>query len=196
VPAEQLRNLSDFDAFKLRKDVADHFDEMSEAMLKAYKARPNPKPGESIGIASTYRNADDDARAWEKAFKKHFGRTEKEREETGDPLGKEALDILFRVINGKKAPPGFSGHTHGIAADMTTNQFGTTWTTNSDYEHQVGWQRTWLYEWLVNHAGEFHFYQLKTETWHWEFHADEPGKRDQVYGAKAAIGDRKVAKPK
>jgi hypothetical protein len=55
-------------------------------------------------------------------------------------------------MNFKKAPPGFSGHTHGIAADLKTTDNGREFTVNSNVEHQRGWQKTWLYKWLVANA--------------------------------------------
>lgn len=193
---DQLAYLADFKKFRLRNDVAVSFDEMSKDMLAAYAGRSNPDPKDSIGVASTYRSADEDARAWEKAFKKHFARTAKARQETGDELGDKALNIMFHTINGKKAPAGFSGHTHGIAADMTTTQFGTVWTVNSDYDHQIGWQGTWLFGWLVENAAKYDFYQLKSETWHWEYHDKEPAKGDQCWGGSVPIKSRPVPKPR
>ena len=101
---------------------------------------------------------------------------------------------MFHAIEGKKAPAGFSGHTHGIAADMTTTEVGTVWTVNSDYEHQVGWQKTWLFKWLVENASQYDFYQLKKETWHWEYHDKEPAKNDQCWGGSIPIKNRRVPK--
>jgi hypothetical protein len=77
-------------------------------------------------------------------------------------------------MNANKAPPGFSGHTHGIAVDLTTTEKGQTWTVNGNPSHQLGWQKTWLYGWLVNNAWKHKFFQLKSETWHWEYHQDDP----------------------
>jgi hypothetical protein len=188
-----LRSLTDFKKFQMRSDVAVQFDEMSKAMLDAFANRPNPK--DTIGVASTYRDAKRDAQAWQKVFKKYFGRTEEKRKETGDELGKEALKIMFHTINGKKAPPGFSGHTHGIAADLTTTEGGHVWEVNADYVHQVGWQKTWLYGWLVDKAGDYNFYQLKTETWHWEYHDKEPRPTDQCRASDVSIRHRVVKKP-
>jgi hypothetical protein len=93
---------------------------------------------------------------------------------TGDEYGPKALRIIFDFSNRRKAPPGFSGHTHGIAADLTTVESGHSWVVNSAYDHQVSWQKTWLYQWLVANAWKHKFYQLKSEAWHWEYHAGTP----------------------
>jgi len=115
--------------------------------------------------------------------------------ETKDELGKRSLAIIFAFMNGKKAPPGFSRHTHGIAADLTTKEKGKEWVVNSNYGHQVGWQRTWLYQWLVDHAWEYDLYQLKTETWQREYHpeTDHP---EGCWAGKVKVQDRPVPKPK
>lgn len=182
--------------FQMQKDIAVEFGNMWKALKKAYDARPDRSPRDSVGIASTYRSADEDGIAWLNAFPIYAKATHEERLATGDEFGDKALKIIFHFMNGKKAPPGFSGHTHGIAADLTTTEGGHKWQVISAYAHQIGWQTTWLYAWLAKHAWEFHFYQLKTETWHWEYHEKEPTAGSQCWGGKVPKEARHVPKPK
>ena len=177
---------------RMRKDVAALFNRMWAEMQKEFKARSNATAGDSVGVASGYRSAEQDRTAWYRAFPKYYKNTLKDRLATGDEFGHKALVIIFRYMNGRKAPPGFSGHTLGIAADLTTHENGKTWTVNSDYNHQLGWQNTWLYKWLVANAWKHKFYQLKTETWHWEYHEDGPNQ--QCWDGQ--VTHRPVKKPK
>lgn len=179
------------DKQKMRRDLAILFLKMWAEASKDHKARPDGIGTDSIGVASGYRSAIQDARAWERAFPKYFHATSKDRLATGDEFGRRSVQIFVHHMNGKKAPPGFSGHTQGIAVDLTTREKGNVWTVNSNYEHQVGWQKTWLYMWLVGNAWKHKFYQLKTETWHWEYHEDVPP--TQCWGGK--VTHRPVPQP-
>jgi hypothetical protein len=170
---------------QMRSDIAKRFNKMWAEVEAAHKARKDAHKGDSIRVASGYRTADYDNDKWDGAFNKACRKTLAERQRTGDEYGTRALDIIFRFINGKKAPPGYSGHTHGIAADLNTVENGRRWIVDSDYDHQVGWQTTWLYQWLVENAWKHKFYQLKTETWHWEFHEGSPP--SQCWGGKVKI---------
>lgn len=176
----------------MRKDIAPLFQRMWDVMEKEFKARSHASAGDSVGVASGYRSAEYDRGAWYRAFPKYYRNTLKDRLATGDEFGHKALIIIFRHMKGRKAPPGFSGHTLGIAADLTTRENGKTWTVNSDYNHQLGWQNTWLYKWLVANAWKHKFYQLKTETWHWEYHKDGPS--EQCWGGQ--VTHRPVPPPK
>jgi len=162
-------------------------------MENDFKARKDAAKGDSIKVHSAYRSAAEDNDAWYHAVLRVYPpATRARRLKTGEAfgLGQRSLDIVFRHMNGLKAPAGYSGHTHGIAADLETIEKGVKWQVISSYDHQVGWQKTWLYQWLVDHAGKHKFYQLRTETWHWEYH--EGKVPDGCYGANVVIGDRKV----
>lgn len=174
------------------KSVAAFFNKMWDEIKRDEKAQRGPTSDGSIGVVSGYRSAEQDARAWERAFHKYYEHTLKDRLATGHEFGKEALKVIFLYMNGKKAPPGFSGHTQGIAADLTTMENGKTWTVNSDFDHQTGWQKTWLYGWLVANAWKHKFYQLRTETWHWEYHETSPP--NQCWAGR--ITHRPVSNPK
>ena len=158
----------------MHKDVAPLFNKMWDEIEKDFKARKGAAKGDSIGVASAYRSAADDNKAWHNAVGSiYLGATRAKRLRTGEAFGygPKSVDIMFKYMNGLKAPAGYSGHTHGIAADLITRENGQLWRVISQYEHQLGWQGTWLYKWLVANAGKHKFYQLRTETWHWEYHA-------------------------
>jgi hypothetical protein len=186
----ELRDIPD--GKSLHKNVAPLFWTMWREIQRDHQARSDASATDTIGVASGYRSAEQDAVAWEGAFPKYYRATLEKRLSTGNEFGEKSVRIFVGHMNGLKAPPGFSGHTHGIAADLTTRENGQTWTVNSSYDHQVGWQKTWLYGWLVANAWRHKFYQLKTETWHWEYHKDDPPR--QCWGGKVA--DRPVKKQK
>jgi hypothetical protein len=188
----ELGDIPRLEKYKMRKDVALLFGAMWKEASEEFLSRVDGSPQDSIGVASTYRSVERDAIAWNNAFPKYLKATREDRLATGNEFGKKALQIIFDFMDHKKAPAGFSGHTHGIAADLTTREGGQVWTVNSDYAHQVGWQKTWLYGWLVAHAWKHNFYQLKTETWHWEYHPD--GASGQCWDGKKTIAQRPVKK--
>lgn len=180
---------------RLHRTVLPRFVTMWNELLDAHKERADATTGDLVDVASAYRSSAEDALAWEATFQKFKKRTQDERLATGDEYGPKSLKIMYREINGKKAPPGFSGHTHGIATDLMTTENGQSWVVNSDYDNQIGWQKTWLFKWLVENAGKHHFYQLKTETWHWEYHENEEKLPKQCWGGEVSLDDRPVPKP-
>ncbi len=199
LPKGERRGIADGE--EMHKDVAPLFNRMWDEILKAFKERKGAAKNDSIGVASAYRSAARDNRAWYRAMGKlYLEATRAKRLATGEAFGygPKSLDIIFKHMNGLKAPAGYSGHTHGIAADLTTRENGRVWEVISSYEHQIGWQTTWLYKWLVDNAGKHKFYQLRSETWHWEYHADKVPVT--CYGADVPIkgdgksGGRKVKK--
>jgi len=196
LPEEELAQLAENPRQRMRKDVAKLFDAMWAAMKKDYAGRAGGSKGDSVGVASAYRDAQQDSIAWNGAFdKKYYSATLEARLATGDEFGLKALDIIFNFMNDKKAPPGFSGHTHGIAADLKTMDNGKEFSVNSNVEHQRGWQKTWLYKWLVANAWKHKFYQLRSETWHWEYHDGEPPLKE-VFGGRVGVDQRPIYKSK
>jgi hypothetical protein len=170
------------DGQRMRSDVAKLFLKMWREVSEAHKARKGAAKGDSIGVASGYRTAEEDNRSWNRNFDLYCRLTRERRLRVGDEYGQKALKIMFAFSNRRKAPPGYSGHTHGIAADLKTTEAGRDWIVKSEYHHQVGWQKTWLYQWMVENAWKHGFYQLKSETWHWEYHEGTPP--SQCWGGK------------
>jgi hypothetical protein len=123
-----------------------------------------------ISVLSAYRSFAHDTRAWNGAFDKHYEKTRSRRAGLmGGPHGDAAVAHLMKVLKGKKAPPGYSNHSNGMAVDFGTSFERQDYTTNSDEDHRAGWRRTWLHGWLVSNARSFGFQPLETEEWHWDF---------------------------
>jgi LAS superfamily LD-carboxypeptidase LdcB len=85
----------------------------------------------------------------------------------GGPHGEEAVRIMVEYFSPRKAPPGFSNHSNGNAVDFMTIQGGITYTANTS--QRVGWRKTWLHAWLLEHANQYGFRPLQSEEWHWDF---------------------------
>lgn len=66
----------------------------------------------------------------------------------------------------KKAVPGFSNHTRGLAVDFRTRQ--GEWTLRASSAQKDGWPNTWLHQWLVRHAATYNFEPYEEEPWHWD----------------------------
>ncbi|HEX2658385.1 MAG TPA: D-alanyl-D-alanine carboxypeptidase family protein [Polyangia bacterium] len=189
---EELKHLEEARPFQMAAAVAPEFDKMWKKAKEDFAKRSAANPTDFITVASTYRSAQQDAIAWENAFVGYYNDTLEERQKTGYEFSHDALVKIFNFMNGKKAPPGFSGHTHGIAADLLVKENGVTWKVDSHHANQVGWQKTWLYHWLVDNAAQYHFFQLKTETWHWEYHADDKAKKFNCWDGDVKVESRKV----
>lgn len=123
-----------------------------------------------IRLLSAYRSIAHDTRAWNGAFDKHYEKTRSVRAGlAGGPHGDAAVVHLMEVLKGKKAPPGYSNHSNGMAVDFGTSFERQDYTTNSDEKHRADWRRTWLHGWLLANARSFGFHPLETEEWHWDY---------------------------
>ena len=93
-----------------------------------------------------------------------------------DRLVKAAAEQLVEFIKDRKAAPGFSNHTNGIAVDFFTLEAGQTHqaeTGKSDAELKLlnqRWEKTWLYKWLDAQKNVYGIKRIPSEAWHWEFH--------------------------
>jgi D-alanyl-D-alanine carboxypeptidase len=140
----------------------------------------------SIGVGNAYRSPERDFNAWQNAFAGYFADTAKQRAAlTEGPLGKQAEDIILKLLIRFKAAPGFSNHTAGLAIDFKTVQGGVALTTS--HKQDTLWEASWLYGWLQKHGGTHHFTQLPSEKWHWD-HTAAPagGQADAQSGAHDA----------
>lgn len=138
----------------------------------------------AIGVASAYRALKKDAAAWVGAFHTHMKASKEEREKSaGGLLGEAAFRIMLKRMNSKKAPPGFSNHTRGVAVDFSTSQYFAEYALDRKTHKMMSgvvdlgpsssqkplWRKSWLYKWLGAHAEkEYGFKQLVTEEWHWD----------------------------
>ena len=177
---------------ELHKNIEPKFSKMFIA-ITADLQDPNCKTNEgrtdvhSIGVASAYRTLKQDKDAWVAAFHTHMKASEDERSgSAGGPLGEEAFHIMLKRMNSKKAPPGFSNHTRGVAVDFCTSQYFADYALDRKTGKKKSgvvalgpsssqkplWRKSWLYKWLCANAEDDHgFAQLKTEEWHWD-HAE------------------------
>jgi hypothetical protein len=120
-----------------------------------------------IGIGSAYRNPKRDFAAWQSAFNTHYNDTASKRAGlAGGAHGHAAVSLLVNRMVVKKAVPGFSNHTKGLAIDFSTRQ--GEWTFVSSSAQTAGWKRTWLFGWLTNNAGNHKFKPYSKEPWHWD----------------------------
>src|SRR5207253_2041399 len=93
----------------------------------------------------------------------------------GEPHGWKDVEQTVAYVAKRKAAPGFSNHTNGIAVDFFTVEDGKTLqaeTGNSEKQLQAlngRWARSWLYRWLQAHKREYGIDRIDTEAWHWEF---------------------------
>jgi hypothetical protein len=120
-----------------------------------------------IGIGSAYRDPRRDFAAWQDAFNTHYNSTASIRESLpGGVHGPEAVSLVVDRMVIKKAVPGFSNHTRGLAIDFSTRQ--GEWTFVSSSAQSEGWRRTWLYGWLQDNGSRHGFKPYKKEPWHWD----------------------------
>jgi hypothetical protein len=160
---------------RMRKIAAQSCRKLLAAARAALSEDKGGKDGKAllttnISVLSAYRNFAQDTRAWNRAFDKHYEKTKVLRAGlAGGPHGDAAVAHLMNVLKGKKAPPGYSNHSNGMAVDFGTSFERQDYTTNTDSDHRAGWRRTWFHRWLVSNARSFGFHPLATEEWHWDF---------------------------
>jgi hypothetical protein len=142
----------------------------------------------SIGVGNAYRDPERDFRAWQNTFAKHYEKTAAAREKLpGGPHGEAAVKFLARWLSPKKAVPGFSNHTKGLAIDFVTVQNGVELGANTDQKD--AWQAAWFHHWLVDNAKSFRFSPLASEEWHWDHDAGVPN----TAGDAATVGTTTAA---
>jgi hypothetical protein len=135
---------------------------------------------ESIGITSAYRSFEYDSGLWHKYERQkyypinyshlvHLSCWE------GGQYGWAAVESLVKFISKRKAAPGFSNHTNGIAVDFFTEEAGKIFQAETGLSNQAlaglnrNWEKTWFYRWLERHKAEYGIERIRTEAWHWEF---------------------------
>jgi hypothetical protein len=136
-----------------------------------------------IGLTSAYRDPKHDAELWHRYFRsKYYWNTEKQRSQVGrwqgGRHGPHAVSLTVAYVGKRKAAPGFSNHTNGVAVDFYTiegNEKLIAETGNSDKQLKAlnsRWEKSWLYRWLDAHKSEYRVHRIDTEAWHWEFELD------------------------
>ena len=120
----------------------------------------------AIGIASAYRDYEQDAVAWSNTFDKHYAKASNQAHMAGLPGGSHgdaAVQWFVDLMAPIKAPPGFSNHSNGLAVDFSTTESGVTYGAYTN--RHAEWRRTWL----VANASSYRFNPLASEEWHWDF---------------------------
>jgi len=141
----------------------------ARAALAAAKAANESKAirATQIGLGSSYRDYAYDARLWERYYPDYYRDTQTKREAApGGAHGPASVEILARHISPRKAAPGFSNHSNGMAVDFTTTVDNVQLTDKSSHE---AWRQTWLHAWLLPNAATYQFYPLASEEWHWDY---------------------------
>jgi hypothetical protein len=169
---------------KMRKDAA----QACQKLLAQARADLKQKQDEgnefaqkvtSFSVGSAYRDPMTDFRIWDSLFQKYYNETRDKRAELdGGEHGDKAVQYLAGYISQYKAVAGFSNHSSGIAVDFVTTE-GTE-TLGADKSQNPRWKKSWLHNWLVEHAASFGFQPLATEAWHWDYRGtpDGPGRPD------------------
>ena len=141
-----------------------------------------------IGITSAYRSPKYDLELWRRYFRqKYYPVTDKQRRAfgywEGGRHGRKAVHHMVDFIKGRKAAPGFSNHSRGIAVDFFTMEDGLRLQAETGNNNKAlkalnkRWEKSWLYRWLDKHKKDYKMDRIATEAWHWEFQdisADTP----------------------
>jgi hypothetical protein len=174
-PGVAAADLEKVEGGQLRKDAAPDF------RLLLTQARADLKKDQdagdalalevkSVGAGSTYRNPQEDFKIWDTLFEQYYNATKKAREAAeGGEHGAKAVSIMVGHYSGRKAVPGFSNHTSGIAVDFVTKEGKDDLGANVSQNER--WKKSWLHQWLVKNAATYNFHPLATESFHWDHQA-------------------------
>jgi D-alanyl-D-alanine dipeptidase len=149
---------------KVRKEVVSDL----SSFISAAKAA-----GHTVRVTSGYRPPEEDMGIWDSAFNRmYIKETQAVREKRwpDDPYGQAAAEYLVDQIKGRKAPPGKSNHSNGIAVDFTATVNGHD--IPNEYNNQKPWRTgagKATFEWLRDNAPSFGFKNLSTEAWHYDW---------------------------
>ena len=172
--------------FKLRSAAAAKCRDLLQKAridLKAAMEKGSAKKDISFGLTSAYRGPEYDKHLWLQYFQSkyyqawtakvqgHFYYGEKSLER----IVEAAAEDLVAYIAPRKAAPGYSNHTRGIAVDFWTKESGqmhqaATGKNNAGLQKaNEAWEATWLYRWLEDHKKAYGVDRIPSEAWHWEF---------------------------
>lgn len=131
----------------------------------------NRKGADHIGIASAYRSFEREQELWNGYFLNYYIQTIEHREKLpGGPLGEAAIDFMAGYVGKRKAAPGHSNHSLGLAVDFKFRGEGKTLGPNfSDID---GWRKSRLFGWLGDPktgAAAYGFRPYVAEPWHWDY---------------------------
>ncbi len=172
VPKDKLDPIPGTDQ-TIRKEV--------KSDLMAMIAAAKSELGVELTVASGYRDIKVEMGLWNKAFDTIYlwmTKAYREKHWPDDPYGDAAAEYTANEIAPRKAVPGSSNHSNGIAVDLTGKGL------NINYKDQEAWRSSRVYQWL-NGKGEFKdkgaaSKRFKFENYHKEaWHYDWRGKLDE-----------------
>ena len=179
------------DRFKLRSYAARACRELlknARADLKAAKANGTVHKDTDFGLTSAYRGPEYDKALWRQYFRSKYYKLKLARVEAQFYVGEKNLNRIVQAfaqdlvefIAKRKAAPGYSNHTNGIAVDFWTKENGVMHQAESGKgdsglgKVNAAWATTWLYKWLERHKSVYQLDRIETEAWHWEFKKSAP----------------------
>jgi hypothetical protein len=124
-----------------------------------------------VRARSAYRSPQKQFSIWERSYQQYYQETQAHRVGlTGGEHGEPAAQYLAEYINQRVFSPGYSPHQRGIAVDLTYLQRGRWAEASTAAADMQRWKRSWLFQWLHNHASQFGFVPNPNinEPWHWE----------------------------
>jgi hypothetical protein len=133
---------------------------------------PHAAAVERISLVSGYRSASQQLAAWQANFPTYYHLTQEERRRMpGGEHGEQAVEVTARYVGARLAAPGYSLHNNGLAIDFGTRESGHDLGAHTNAESLRRWKASWLFAWLMAHAGDYGLFQNRTidEPWHWEF---------------------------
>jgi LAS superfamily LD-carboxypeptidase LdcB len=146
---------------RVRKEIASDLSNMIDAADKA---------GHKMKVGSGYRAPEYDMHLWDKAFDTIYlwlDQAEREKRWPDDPYGDEAAKWLVHKIANRKAPPGKSNHSNGIAVDLHVWEDGKLIPTQ--FNNQTAWRASRVFQWLLANAPKYNFRNLPSEAWHYDW---------------------------
>ena len=126
---------------------------------------------ERVGVASTFRHADEQFDDWNNAWYRHA--RDYMNDKGIEDLSTIDPEELARYIGRAYGTPGYSNHQDGLAIDfrlfLDESKKSKVNNKKRDKAAIAAWETSDLYAWLDDHAEEFRFKPLQGEPWHWVY---------------------------
>jgi hypothetical protein len=173
--------------FKLRTAAAQRCRNLlaeARADLEKDKDRGNVPPDTNFGLTSAYRGPEYDKALWLHYFQTKYYRIKIAKfkgkfyagEASLERIVQKVAEDMVAYIAPRKAAPGYSNHTNGIAVDLWTIEGGSKHVPESGKSDgglalvNQAYEETWLHDWLLAHRTDYNINRIPSEAWHWEFH--------------------------
>ena len=147
--------------------------EGGKSSAKARERTPATKV-KVIGISSAYRSPEYDCALWHSYFRRKYyplmyAQLRQVSCWEGSDYGFQAVRLMVDFVRKRKAAPGFSNHSQGIAVDFFTLEDGVLLQANTGANLAAvnkRWEKSWLYHWLEEHKMEYGIERIPSEAWH------------------------------